>query len=134
GGRMTVESHHDSNPGGSTGTSAMAQVPNFAPAVSSPMMAPPMMGGPVIAAVPPAPVGGGRNKSGGGKGLVIGLGAVGGILLISIAVLAARSMSSKKDDLPPIAIPQPTGTSGNGGPIGNGSVTEIESTPVPPVV
>jgi eukaryotic-like serine/threonine-protein kinase len=127
GGRMTVESHHDSNPGGSTGTSAMAQVPDFAAAAPAPMMSPPMMGGPVIAAVPPAPMGGGRgNKSGGGKGLVIGLGAVGGILLISIAVLAARSMSSKKDDLPPIAIPDSAaGTSGNSVAIGTGSVATI---------
>ena len=71
GGRVTVESHHDSNPGGSTGTSAMAQVPDFAAAAPAPMMSPPIMGGPVIAAVPPAPMGGGRgNKSGGGKGLV----------------------------------------------------------------
>ena len=126
GGRVTVESHHDSNPGGSTGTSAMAQVPNFAPV--APMISSPMLGGPVVAAVvPPGPMAGRGSKSGGGKGLVIGLGAVGGILLISIAVLAARSMSSKKDDLPPIALPDTTPSgAGTGAHIGTGTPTSIE--------
>jgi serine/threonine protein kinase len=137
GGRMTVESHHDSNPGGASGTAAMAQLPDFVAPAAAPMMSSPMMGGPVIAAVPPAPIGGGRgNKSGGGKGLVIGLGAVGGILLIAIAVLAARSMSSKKEDLPPIALPDTAaGTTGTSAAIGTGSVATIEPvspTPVDP--
>jgi serine/threonine-protein kinase len=137
GGRMTVASHHDSNPGGSTGTSAMAQVPDFAAAAPSPMISSPMIGapGPMIAAVPPAPTGGGRRNSGGGKGLVIGLGAVGGILLIAIAVLAARSMSSKKDDLPPIALPESgAGTTGNSGAIGTASVANIEPISPPTAV
>ena len=125
GGRVTVESHHDSNPGGSTGTSAMAQVPNFMPA--TPIISAPMLGPPVVAGVPPAPLGGRGNKSGSGKGLVIGLGAVGGILLIAIAVLAARSMSSKKDDLPPIALPDTAAAgSGSGAQLGTGTPTPIE--------
>ncbi|HTA88298.1 MAG TPA: serine/threonine-protein kinase [Polyangiaceae bacterium] len=111
GGRMTVESHHDSNPGGSSGTSAMAQVPNYLPP-PAPMMGPPMMGAPmgppIAAVVPPAPMGGRGNQSGGGKGLVIGLGVVGGVLLIAIAVLAARSMTAQKDA--PVE-PLPTDTS-----------------------
>jgi eukaryotic-like serine/threonine-protein kinase len=127
GGRMTVESHHDSNPGsgGTSGTAAMAQLPDFV--APGPMMSAPMLGGPAVAAVPPAPMGGGRGgKSGGGKGLVIGLGAVGGILLIAIAVLAARSMSSKKDDLPPLALPDSAAGSANSNAIGTGSVATIE--------
>jgi hypothetical protein len=91
------------------------------------MLSAPARGGPVIAAVPPAPMGGGRaNKSGGGKGLVIGLGAIGGILLIAIAVLAARSMSSKKEDLPPLALTDSVAGSGNSGAIGTGPVATIE--------
>jgi serine/threonine-protein kinase len=125
GGRMTVESHHDSNPGGSSGTAAMAQLPDFVAPGPAPMTSSPMLGGPAIAAVPPAPLGG-RNKSGGGKGLVIGLGAVGGILLIAIAVLAARSMSSKKDDVPPIALPDTATGGATTGPLGTGAPTPIE--------
>jgi eukaryotic-like serine/threonine-protein kinase len=126
GGRMTVESHHDSNPGGSTGTSAMAQVPNYMPPPPSPMMSPPMMGAPmgppIAAGVPPVPLGG-RNQSGGGKGLVIGLGVIGGVLLIAIAVLAARSMTAQKDA--PVE-PLPTDTSG-------ASPSAASPTPVLPV-
>jgi hypothetical protein len=112
-------------------------VPDFAAAAPSPMISSPMIGapGPMIAAVPPAPTGGGRRNSGGGKGLVIGLGAVGGILLIAIAVLAARSMSSKKDDLPPIALPESgAGTTGNSGAIGTASVANIEPISPPTAV
>ena len=98
GGRMTVESHPDVS-GGHTGTAAMAQVPDFAaPVAPTPGYGPPPAAGnygppPVAAAAfpPPAPMTSGRDK-GGGKGLIIGLAAVGGILLISIAVLAARSL------------------------------------------
>ncbi|MEO8901466.1 MAG: protein kinase [Polyangiaceae bacterium] len=124
GGRVTVESHSDS---GSSGTAAMAQAPDF----NAPLMAPmpgPMMGSPVMAAVPPSPMTSGRNRdSGGGKGLVIGLAAAGGVLLIAIGVLAARSMSSHKDDAPIT----PLGTDSGGGtgtstPIGNGTVQNLQ--------
>ena len=123
GGRMTVESMNDGAP---TGTAAMAQVPDFAPAISPMMMAPPMVS-PHGAAVPPSPMnsGGRPGKSGGGKGLIIGLGAVGAILLVSIAVLAARSMSSDKSDTTLI----PLGNADSGSiPIGTGAVKEITPT------
>jgi serine/threonine-protein kinase len=133
GGRMTVESLNDGAP---TGTAAMAQVPDFAPAVAPMMMAP--MVSPHVAAVPPSPMNSGNRggKSGGGKGLIIGLGAVGAILLVSIAVLAARSMSSDKSDTTVI----PLGEAGSAGsiPIGNGGAVKeilptIPTTPdVPP--
>ena len=137
GGRMTVESHSDS---GSSGTAAMAQVPDFNAA--APMMAPmpaPMMGSPVVAAVPPSPMTSGRNRdSGGGKGLVIGLAAAGGVLLIAIGVLAARSMSSHKDDavVTPIDLGSAGGT-GTSTPLGSGNVQNLQptdsATPAPPV-
>ncbi len=118
GGRMTVESHPDL---ATSGTAAMAQVPDFgAPAlpVAAPRMAPPVI------AIPPSPTVGGRpSKSGGGKGLVIGLGAVGGILLIAIGVLAARSMSSSKD-VPITALGADVG--GGSGSLGTGSVQNLE--------
>ena len=115
GGRVTVESHSDS---GSSGTAAMAQVPDFAPAVSPAMMAP--QAAPVYG-VPPSPMTGGRPTKSGGKGLVIGLAALGGILLISIAVLAARSLGSHKDD-PTTIIPITDGAAGSGSAaIGNGN-------------
>jgi len=134
GGRMTVESHPDV--GGATGTAAMAQVPDFAPPVSPMMMNPPIMGGaPPVVGLPPSPMTSGRHKSGGGKGLVIGLGAVGAILLVSIAVLAARSLGGKKDDTPIIPISE--GTAGAGVAIGTGTVANIEplniAPPTPPV-
>ena len=126
GGRMTVESHPDMS--GSSGTAAMAQVPNFA---AAPMMAPmpgPMMAPPVMAGVPPSPMTSGRNRdSGGGKGLVIGLAAAGGVLLIAIGVLAARSMSSHKDDaaITPLTV-DTSGASGTSTPIGNGTVQTLQ--------
>ncbi len=100
GGRMTVESHPDV--GGATGTAAMAQVPDFSPPVAPMMLNPPLVaGGPPLVGVPRSPMTSGHGpKSGGGKGLVIGLAAVGAILLISIAVLAARSLGDKKEDAP----------------------------------
>jgi tRNA A-37 threonylcarbamoyl transferase component Bud32 len=101
GGRMTAESLSDARP---SGTAAMLHAPDFGAAAAPmtapvPMMSPaPMMAAPVMTGVPMAPMAGGRaNKSGGGKGLVIGLGVVGGILLIAIGVLAARSMTAAKD-------------------------------------
>jgi eukaryotic-like serine/threonine-protein kinase len=97
GGRVTVESHPDVS--GSTGTAAMAQLPDFSPVAPAIMNPPHLAGGsPVAAGFPPPPMTSGRgNKSGGGKGLIIGLAALGGILLISIAVLAARSLGDRKN-------------------------------------
>jgi len=113
GGRVTVESHPDIG-GATTGTAAMAQVPDFSP--PAPIINPKLMGGgPPVMAVPPSPITSGRNKSGGGKGLVIGLGVVGAILLVSIAVLALGSFGGKKeDDAPIIPLGQATASGGAG--------------------
>ena len=133
GGRVTVESHPDV--GGATGTAAMAQVPDFL-APAAPMMNPPHAAFvPPVAGLPPSPVTSGRNKSGGGKGLVIGLGAVGAILLVSIAVLAARSLGDKKNDDAEI-IPLGAGSAGSGVAVGTSTVATIEplatAAPTPP--
>src|SRR6188768_4139839 len=142
GGRMTVESHPDV--GGTTGTAAMEQVPDFAPPVAPPvMMSPPNLGGgvPVAAGFPPPPMTSGRgNKSGGGKGLVIGLVAVGGILLISIAVLAARSLSGGSHDdttiipITPTSAPLATGAGGVATlePLASAAPTPVQSAPATP--
>ncbi|MES1173811.1 MAG: serine/threonine-protein kinase [Myxococcales bacterium] len=127
GGRMTVESHPDHH---ASGTAAMAAAPDFAAAMASPPAygAPPAYVAPAPAyapAVPPAPTGG-RPAKGGGKGLVIGLGAVGAILLVSIAVLAARGLGGNKDD-PTTIIPLNTGSAGGGSvAVGTGTDTEIK--------
>jgi eukaryotic-like serine/threonine-protein kinase len=135
GGRVTVESHPDV--GGATGTAAMAQVPDFSPPAPMIVNSPLMGGGPPVVGLPPAPLTSGRgNKSGGGKGLVIGLGAVGAILLVSIAVLAIGSGSKKEDDAPITPLGQSTSSTGGGvgtGP-GPGPVTLdplIPTTPPP---
>jgi len=104
GGRMTVEQSHDrSSGGGSSGTAAMAQAPDFSmpAAMGSPMGSSPMLGmAPAVAAVPPPPVGGRGKQGGGGKGLVIGLGVTGLVLLIAIGVVAARSLKPTPDVVP----------------------------------
>jgi hypothetical protein len=117
--------------GGATGTAAMAQVPDFSPPVSPMMINPPHMGGaPPVVGLPPSPMTSGRgNKSGGGKGLVIGLGAVGAILLVSIAVLAARSLGDKKDQDTQI-IAFDSGPAKSGG-LAAGGVTSIDPLPIP---
>jgi len=129
GGRMTVESHPDIS-GGHTGTAAMAQVPDFAPPVVQAQLSPQNYGPPPVAAAvfpPPSPMTSGRNK-GGGKGLIIGLASVGGILLISIAVLAARSLGGGKTDDPTlIAI-------GNSGGTAPGISTGSGPTEIAPIV
>jgi len=136
GGRMTVESHPDI--GATTGTAAMAQVPDFSPPAPVPMMMnPPVMhGGPPVVGLPPSPMTSGRQNKGGGKGLVIGLGAVGAILLVSIAVLAARGLGEKKNEDADI-IPLGEGSGGAGTSAGTGTVANIEplatAAPTPPV-
>jgi serine/threonine-protein kinase len=126
GGRMTVESHPDVS-GGHTGTAAMAQVPDFAAPVHA-QVNPQNYGPPPVAAAafpPPSPMTSGRGNKGGGKGLIIGLAAVGGILLISIAVLAARSLGGGKTDDPTI-IPLGQNSGGTAAGVSTGSgPTEI---------
>ncbi|HYP78002.1 MAG TPA: protein kinase [Polyangiaceae bacterium] len=120
GARITVESHPEV--GGTTGTAAMAQVPDFSPPAAPVMVNPPHLGGgPAVAGFPPPPpmTSGRGNKNGGGKGLVIGLAAVGGILLISIAVLAARSLGDKKNSDADI-IPINQGSAGSASTAGPG--------------
>ena len=127
GGRMTVTGETGAKPAGGRSTAAMEQAPDFgapSPVPHSPHGAVPVYGPPpgahgvpptapgVAAAVhvPPAPP---RGAQGGGKGLIIGLGAVGGLLLIAMAVVAAKSLKKNGDDpitLNPTTAPTPTTT------------------------
>ena len=102
------------------GTAAMAAAPDFAAMagtagpVSPPVAAPPQhqphaapaMAAPVAAPPPPQP-----QKSGGGKGLIIGLVAIGGLLLIGIVVVAAQQMKPSSEEDQPLTNPF-TSTSG----------------------
>jgi tRNA A-37 threonylcarbamoyl transferase component Bud32 len=142
GGRVTVDAAPP--PGAAhvhTGTAAMDVVPNFAGVAAAPVPAQhvahsPMGGTPQgIAAAIPTPTRS-RGKSGGGKGLVIGLGAIGGVLLLAIAVVAARSLKPTEDDQPLPTTQQPTTTT----PVApaGGDVTKIApvetAPPTPPPV
>jgi eukaryotic-like serine/threonine-protein kinase len=130
GGRVTVQSQPDI--GGATGTAAMAQVPDFSPPAPMMMNPPVIHGAPPVVGLPPSPVTSGRgNKSGGGKGLVIGLGAVGAILLVSIAVLATGGLSKKNDGDADI-IPLGQGSAGSGAGVGP-VAPETQIAPVVPV-
>jgi serine/threonine-protein kinase len=74
--------------------------------------------GPAVA-VPPAPPP--TRGQGGGKGLVIGLGAVGALLLAAMAVVAARSMKPAEDVQPlpiPTSTPAASGASTTFAPLG----------------
>ena len=119
GGRMTVEQPKEA---ARSGTAAMEQAPNLmapapvhpGPAYAAPIPHHPVGTGPAVAvpAAPPMT----RGKQGGGKGLVITLGAVGGLLLVAIAIVAVKAM--KPEDDPPIVdnpIPTSTGTLGGAG-------------------
>jgi serine/threonine-protein kinase len=93
-------------PGATTGTAAMAAPPIFDAAVASPKtaaMPSPIASGPstaqAVATAVPIP----ERRSGGNKGLVVGLASVGGLLLIGMAVVGVRSMKSSSDDQPPPA-------------------------------
>jgi serine/threonine-protein kinase len=100
GDRVTVE--RTANVAQSTGTAAMAAAPQFAATAAAPRVptavAPVYGAPPAVAAnvVPAAPAQ--RARSGGNKGLVIALGAVGAILLLAIAVVAMRSLRPKDED------------------------------------
>lgn len=67
-----------------------AGVPATGPAVVSP----------VIAAVPAAPA---RRSGGSNKGLILGLGGIGAVLVIAIVIVAIRS--NKPDDVTPLTAP-----------------------------
>jgi serine/threonine-protein kinase len=90
-----------------TGTTAMAAPPVFDAPAGPPKtaaMAAPIASGPstaqaVARAVPiPEP-----RRRGGNKGLIIGLVSVGGVLLVGMAVVAARSMKQPDESPPPAA-------------------------------
>lgn len=106
GGRVTAQ--QSSAQGATTGTAAMAAAPDFAgPAAHAVMPTAPgtAVPGPTPGAYAPAPVAGaqlvgpppGRPAKGGGKGLLIGLGALGAVLLVAILVVAARSLKPEEE-------------------------------------
>jgi serine/threonine-protein kinase len=101
GGRITVEGSPPPQQAG-TGTAAMGAVPDFGrPATAASPMYAPRAGAPTPPAAVaniPHTVGGHRPAKGGGKGLLIGLGVLGAGLLATMAVIAARSMSSPEDE------------------------------------
>jgi eukaryotic-like serine/threonine-protein kinase len=126
GARMTVVA--DPQQSSSSSTAAMAATPDFgaSPAMGAPMSppmhapahahpAPTAPGVAVPAMIAPAPMA--SRKQGGGKGLIIGLGAVGGILLIAMVVLAARSLKSGDGDeeVRPLTLPTSSATSAGTG-------------------
>jgi eukaryotic-like serine/threonine-protein kinase len=99
GGRMTVEAAPMSPAAAHADTAAMNAVPNFgvAPAGLAPAMSPVMaapMAAPAIPVAPPMA----RRQGGGGKGLLIGLGALGVVLLVAMAVVFARSMKPSEEE------------------------------------
>jgi serine/threonine-protein kinase len=66
-----------------------------------------------------------RPKQGGGKGMIVGLGGVGAVLLIAIVVVAARSLKNGDDE--PITIP--TSTPGTASPTGPVEIKPTETAP-----
>jgi serine/threonine-protein kinase len=118
GGRMTVTGDVPGGGGGPrhTDTAAMPQAPDFGgpPPIfpSGPGAMPgigphvPATGPGVVAAVPPAPPV--QRSSGGGKGLIVGLGIVGVGLLAAMAVVAARAMKSSGSEPQVLDIPTST--------------------------
>jgi serine/threonine-protein kinase len=117
GGRMTVTGDAPGAGAQHTDTAAMPMPPDFSqPAPNFPGSGP-MLGGPprgqvaatapaVVAALPPPPPV--APKSGGSKGLVIGLGVVGVGLLSAMGVLAMRSGKSNAGDAQTLSIPTAT--------------------------
>jgi serine/threonine-protein kinase len=112
GGRMTVTGETGVKVSGSASTAAMVAAPDFGghspsgggvPVYGPPAGAhgghgvPPTAPG-VVAAVPPPPSPS-RGGQGGGKGLIIGLGAVGVLLLAAMAVVAAKSLKNNDQTL-----------------------------------
>jgi eukaryotic-like serine/threonine-protein kinase len=107
---LTGESVAPVAAGGGTGTSMMEAAPDFGasagevgtartaamPAASGPAVGMSMGSVPGVPQAPPRP-----SSSGGGKGLVFGLGGVAAVLLIGILVVAAQSMKPSAADAPP---------------------------------
>ncbi|MFZ5896486.1 MAG: protein kinase domain-containing protein [Myxococcota bacterium] len=136
GGRVTVDAPAPAGAHLSTGTAAMdvmppaynPGVPAGAPAAHHAMGTPPgVAAAPHIP--PPRPT---RSSGGGGKGLVIGLGAVGAVLLVAIAVVAARSMKPDDEKLPPLA-ENPPATPSTPTNTGVTAIAPLETAPPTPV-
>jgi len=135
GGRMTVTGDVPGGGGGPrhTDTAAMPQAPDFggAPPVFPPGPMPghsphvPATAPAVVAAVPPAPAA--SRGSGGGKGLVVGLGALGVVLLAAMGVVAMRSMKSSNSE--PDVLTIPTATSATPAATAFGPIETPSSTP-----
>jgi serine/threonine-protein kinase len=119
GARMTVTGDPPVAAGAKRSTAAMEAAPDFSappayavggaahaatahamPAAHAPAYPPhvPATVPAVVPGIPPAPMHTRGGKSGGGKGLLVGLGALGAVLLVAMAVIAARSMG--KDEGP----------------------------------
>jgi eukaryotic-like serine/threonine-protein kinase len=124
GGRMTVTGETGAKAvSGSANTAAMEAAPDFGggnppvpvyappPAHHGGHGVPPTAPG-VVAAVPPPPAAS-RGGQGGGKGLIIALGAVGGLLLVAMAVVAAKSLKPASNDTLDITAPTNTNTGSN---------------------
>jgi eukaryotic-like serine/threonine-protein kinase len=144
GGRMTVTGDGPA-PGASkhSDTAAMPMPPDFSqpapvfpvspghsPLASSPHV--PATAPAVVAAVPPAPAH--HGKSGGGKGLVIGLGVVGVGLLGAMAVVAARASKSTANDPQTLVIPTsttPTAGSTDFAPLGTSPTPTVPTSTTP---
>jgi serine/threonine-protein kinase len=102
---------------GPASPAAHAHVPAHVPAT-----------GPAVA-VPPAPPP--TRNQGGGKGLVIALGAVGALLLAAMAVVAAKSMKPAEDVQPlpiPTTTPASSGTGTTFAPLG--TAPPIDTAPI----
>jgi serine/threonine-protein kinase len=97
---------------------APAHVPATGPAVVVPPAPPPTRGG-----------------QGGGKGLVIALGAVGALLLAAMAVVAAKSMKPSEDVQPlpiPTTVPATSGTGTTFAPLGTATPDPIPTASATP--
>jgi tRNA A-37 threonylcarbamoyl transferase component Bud32 len=124
GARMTVVSNPQH---AATGTASMEAMPDFGAAVTAPTAPAAPVAGPahrpaptapgVAIAAPvlaPAPVP--KGKQGGGKGLVIGLASLGGLLVVAMAVIAVRSNKPQDEVVVPAAGTGGTTSATIGGP------------------
>jgi serine/threonine-protein kinase len=115
GGRITVEGAPPAQHA-TTGTASMDAVPDFGPPMGQAPMGQAHYGArpgaptptAAVANVPPVMGGHRQQKSGGGKGLLIGLGIVGVLLLGAMAVVAANSLGG--NDEPTVVLGGPTET------------------------
>jgi serine/threonine-protein kinase len=141
GGRMTVTGDPPVAGGAKhSDTAAMPMPPDFsqpapvfppAPGHHAPMASHPHVPATapaVVAAVPPAPR---HQKSGGGKGLVIGLGVVGVGLLGAMAVIAARSSKTNANEPTTLTIPTSTTPSAGATDFAPLATSPTPTTPVP---